>query len=108
MIYFDKVETTELEHFFGGEGTFVAKIFNDGLNKILKGTLVPGASIGEHVHETSSEIIFVLSGEGTVIHNGTVEHIKASDCHYCKKGESHSLINDGAAALVFYAVVPVQ
>ena len=108
MLYFDKMDDTVLEHFWGGEGTFVAKIFNDGLNKILKGTLAPGASIGEHVHEGTSEIIFIFSGEGTVLHNGTAERIRATDCHYCKKGESHSLINDGKYDLVFYAVVPVQ
>lgn len=108
MICFDKMDDTLLEHFFGGDGTFRAKMFNDGMNKILKGTLTPGASIGEHVHDTSSEIIFILSGEGTVIHNGKAERIAATDCHYCKKGESHSLINNGEYDLVFYAVVPVQ
>lgn len=34
--------------------------------------------------------------------------LKPGDCHYCPKGHSHSLENDGAEDLVFYTVVPRQ
>ena len=29
-------------------------------------------------------------------------------CHYCPKGHSHGLFNDGDEDLVFFAVVPAQ
>ncbi len=108
MIRFDNIPESALEHFQGGEGTFFARIFNDGVNKILKGSLNSGCSIGMHCHDTSSEIIFILSGSGKVLLDGGEEYLSAGDCHYCKKGESHSLINCGEEPLIFYAVVPQQ
>ena len=107
-LVFDTMNTTVLPQFFGGDGKMIAKLFNDGSNKILKGTLAPGSNIGMHLHDTSSEIIFILSGEGRVVCNGEIEEIGAGECHYCPKGSSHSLRNDSQNDLVFFAVVPVQ
>ena len=45
----------------------------DKNNKILLGTLEPGASIGLHTHETNSEIIYILSGKGKVLFEGEYE-----------------------------------
>ena len=36
----------------------------DELKKILYGVLPPFSSVGLHTHETSSEIIYILKGEG--------------------------------------------
>ena len=108
MIKFCEMKDTVLENFCGGQGALIAKMFNDGKNKILKGTLPSGSSIGLHCHETSSEIIFILEGKGKVIYDGELERLCAGDCHYCEKGRSHSLINDSAEDIVFYAVVPQQ
>lgn len=36
----------------------------DELNRILYGKLEPGSSIGYHKYETSSEIIYIVSGKG--------------------------------------------
>ncbi len=72
MVYDLINETPEvLPHFKGGEGEFIAAIHFDGLNKILRGTLPPGATIGRHTHEDDSEIIYILSGHGTVDDDGT-------------------------------------
>lgn len=108
MIKFDSVEEKRLASFKGGLGALCAKMLTDELNKILMGRLEPGSSIGLHTHEDSSEIMYFISGEGKVIHNGTEERIVAGDCHYCKKGESHTVINDGDNDLIFFAVVPMQ
>ena len=108
MIDFSKIEETSLQNFYGGEGALIASMFTDDKNRILKGTLVPGATIGLHTHETSSEIIFILSGNGKAVLDGAEEKLKPCDCHYCKKGSQHALVNDGDEDLVFYAVVPQQ
>lgn len=108
MIKFDSIEEKTLAAFKGGEGALNAKMLTDELNKILMGRLEPGSSIGLHTHEDSSEIMYFISGCGKVIHNGAEECIVAGDCHYCKKGESHTVINDGDADLTFFAVVPMQ
>ncbi|MBE7065771.1 MAG: cupin domain-containing protein [Ruminococcaceae bacterium] len=105
-IDFNKIEEKVTENFKGGEGEMRANMFFDGTNRIMKALLVPGASIGMHCHETSSEIIYILSGTGKAIYEGKEIALAAGDCHYCKKGFEHSLINCGTEALVFFAVVP--
>lgn len=108
MIDFSKIEETSLQNFYGGKGALIASMFTDDKNRILKGRLVPGSTIGLHTHETSSEIIFILSGNGKAILDGAEEKLSAGDCHYCKKGSEHTLINDGIEDLIFYAVIPQQ
>ena len=84
---FGKMEEKRLPEFKGGKGDMIARMHMDELGKILYGRLEPGSSIGFHKHETSSEVIYILSG---------------------KKGHSHSMINNGEEDLIFFAVVPEQ
>lgn len=107
-IDFNNKEYAAIEHFNGGEGTFYAKIVNDGVNKILCGKLEPGSTIGMHTHDTSSEIIYILKGNGTVKTPDGEEYVKMGEASYCAKGNSHSLCNTGTETLEFFAVVPVQ
>ncbi len=108
MINFDKLDTKILHEFQGGNGDIVAKIHADDLNRIVKSVYAPGVSTGYHLHDTSSEIIFILSGSCKVLHDGIEERLNTGDCHYCKKGQSHAVINDGNEDLVMYAVVCTQ
>ena len=62
LIDFSNMEPEIIPHFVGGEGEIHAKMHVDGLNRILHGILPPGSSIGYHTHETSSEIVYILSG----------------------------------------------
>ena len=107
-IDFNTMEATVIPNFKGGEKEISAQMFWDGTNRIMKGILIPSASIGEHQHETNSEILFVLSGEGTIIDDGVSTLITAGQCTYCPKGHSHSLVNTGTEDLVFFAAVPNQ
>ncbi len=133
IIDFKNMDVTVLPNFKGGEKEFAANMFFDGTNRIFKGTLVPGATIGMHTHDDSCEVIFILEGNGTIVESGpavqggqgalgvdaqqgeavpqeeTVKPVTAGDCLYCPKGHSHSLRNTAAEGdLVFYAVVPKQ
>ena len=74
-ISFDAIAESAIENFKGGEGTFHVHMFQDMNNKIMKGRLVPGSSIGTHTHETNSEIIYVLSGVGTMEYEDTKEKL---------------------------------
>ena len=107
-INFNTIQRIAKPNFKGGEKEYNVKMFSDDMNKIMDGLLVPGASIGLHTHDTSSEIIFITSGSGKAIYDGTEERLSAGDCHYCPKGHEHTLINDGTADLTFLAVVPEQ
>ena len=105
---FEELELKRLVNFIGGEKELCAHMFVDELNKILKGRLVKGASIGLHTHVDTSEIIFVLSGEGKMICDGKEEKLVKGDVHYCPKGSSHTLMNENDEDLEFFAVVPKQ
>ena len=107
-ILFDSMEDTVNVKMRGGEGNFVTKLFKDEKCKILRGLLAPGCSIGMHTHETDSEVIYVLSGTGTMLFDDGKETLTAGDCHYCPQGHSHSFINESQEDLIFFAVVPVH
>lgn len=108
IIDYNQMEEQELQNFKGGEKAFHTRMFSDAYNKIMKGKLIPGASIGFHAHETGSEIIYILEGNGKVLYDGTEERVSTGQCHYCPKGHSHSLINDTDKDLLFFAVVAEQ
>lgn len=108
IINFDNIEETVTPNFYGGEKEFRANTYMDSENRVFVGRLAPGASIGYHEHSTSSEIIYILQGSGKVLIESGYEPVSVGQCHYCKKGQSHSLINSGDEELVFFAVVPQQ
>ena len=113
ILKFDEIELSHLPEFKGGEKELAANMFFDGTNRIFKGRLVPGASIGVHTHDDSCEVIFIICGNGKIYESapdGTekTQDVHASDCLYCPKGGSHSLVNDSGSDLLFCAVVPLQ
>jgi len=105
-IEFDKMEATVYQNFRHGEGEWHMKLFDDGMNKYLMGTLKPGASIGAHTHRGDSEMFYIISGTGKVLCDGETEELKPGDLHYCPMGHKHSLINTGSEDLVVLAAVP--
>ena len=107
-IDFNSYDFSVFPAFKGGEKELQAKMFFDGSNRIMRARLVPGASIGMHTHEDSCEMIYILSGHGSVIFDGERSRVNAGVCHYCPEGHTHSLINDSDTDLDFFAVVPKQ
>ena len=108
LIDFNAIPETVIPKMRGGEKEVRAHMYGDNLGKIMKGKLIPGATIGMHTHETSSEVIYTLSGVGTVLCEGVYEPLAPGACHYCPKGTAHSLINDSDGDLEFLAIVPEQ
>jgi quercetin dioxygenase-like cupin family protein len=108
IIDFSKIDEKIIPEFKGGKKDTAAKMYVDELGKIMKGRLVPGASIGMHTHDTSSEIIYILSGKADFLFDDKTEEAAAGSCHYCPKGHRHSMINNGNEDLIFFAVVPEQ
>ena len=114
IIKLDEISVSHLPEFKGGQNEFAAQMFFDGTNRIFKGCLIPGASIGMHTHEDSCEVIFILEGCGTILEKEPGAELRGravgeGDCLYCPKGHAHSLQNTSAEGdLVFYAVVPKQ
>lgn len=111
LINFNEIPLTVSPNFKGGEKEFRANMFFDGVNRIFKGRLVPGSSIGDHMHEDSCEVIFIISGRGVLTDKGkSPVRVKEGDCLYCPKSDGHTLMNpsDSEEDLVFYAVVAAQ
>ena len=108
LIDFSNMEEQVIPGFLGGEGTFHARMRVDELGKIMRAALEPGSSIGLHTHDTSSEIICILSGTGKVLCDGQYEPLSAGSVHYCPKGHEHSLINDGTEDLEILAMIPTH
>lgn len=108
IIDWNNLEEITTQGFKGGEKFYARKAFEDADNKIMLGRLVPGASIGLHTHEGTSEVIFILEGRGKVLYDGEYEAVSAGQCHYCPMSHRHSLINDSDSDLLFYAVVPTH
>lgn len=106
LLDFDRIPETVIPNMRGGEGQAVMRMHTDANNKIMRGLLAPGCTIGLHTHDASSEIICILSGTGKVLYDGEYEPLAAGSVHYCPKGHEHSLINDSGGDLTFFAVVP--
>ena len=106
LLNFDQLPSTALTQFKGGEGVIEGRIHTDDMGKILRLTLPVGASIGLHTHDTSCEVVYILSGSGTCLDDGAEVAITAGDCHYCPKGHNHSIRNTGTEPLVLLGIVP--
>lgn len=79
---------------------------NSAFTMLGEVTLMPGSSIGMHTHGENEEIYIVLSGEGTYVDNdGSENIIKPGDTTLTRKGEKHSLANNGGAPLTFLAII---
>lgn len=106
-IDFSEIPEQALEHFKGGEGVFYARILDKDDVKLIKGRLLPGASIGLHCHDADGgEIISIESGNGCVLYGDEYIPLAAGDVHHCPQNRSHSLMNNSDAELTFFAVIP--
>jgi len=94
-------------NFKGGEKEYNVKMFNTDGNKIMRGRLVPGASIGYHTHTEDQEVIYILEGEGSLVDSegNVISKVLPGQATLCPKGESHSLVNKSDKDLLFFAVV---
>ena len=105
FIDFSKQTERRLPGMNGGSGEMSAKMFVDESGKIIPCRLHAGGSIGIHTHETSDDINYIISGIGKAICDGQEEILTAGNCHVCKQGSAHSIINTGDEDLVLLTVV---
>ena len=105
-IDFNKLEEIPNQNYKDGEGVTKIRSYSDGFNKIMLGYLEPGCSIGYHVQDNSSEVIFILKGLAHCRFDDEDINLSEGQCLYCPPGHSHSLGNASSnETLEYYAVV---
>lgn len=105
LINFDQQQERKMPGMNDGTGEMSAKMFMDDNGKIIPCRIHIGGSIGMHSHPTSDDINFIISGNGKAVCDGVEELLAAGNCHICKKGSSHSIINTGNEDLELFTVV---
>lgn len=105
LINFNEQQDRKVPRMNGGTGEISAKMFVDEHGKIISCRIHEGGSIGMHSHPTSDDINYIISGTGKAICDGEEELLIAGNCHVCKKGSEHSIINTGNEDLVLVTVV---
>ena len=68
-------------------------------------TLIPGASIGYHVHEGETEMFYILEGQGRVRDDDRICDIFAGDSLATFSGHGHAVENTGDTNLVILAAI---
>lgn len=68
-------------------------------------TLIPGASIGFHVHENETELYYFMEGCGRVQDDDQAFDVCAGDSMATFSGHGHSVENTGDSNLVIVAAI---
>ena len=68
-------------------------------------TLIPGASIGYHVHENETELFYFMEGNGRVRDDDKEYDISAGDATATFSGHGHGVENTGDTNLVLLACI---
>ena len=68
-------------------------------------TLIPGASIGYHVHENETELFYFIEGNGRVQDDDRFFDISAGDSMATFSGHGHAVENPGDTNLVILAAI---
>jgi mannose-6-phosphate isomerase-like protein (cupin superfamily) len=88
------------------KGVFLRHFFcskdNDRLNN-LEVTIVPGAQISQHIHDSSSEFYYVVRGAGEIFLGEAWYPIRAGDAMKAGQGVVHALRCVGNESLVLFS-----
>lgn len=113
MIRKNEERTVEIaERKFGGEGFITVRhLINSPEELNNKGrtfahtTLLPGHSLGFHIHEGESETYYIYSGKGEFNDNGTVRSVQAGDVTFTPAGTGHGMRNTGDVPMEIIALI---
>ena len=105
IIDFTKLEEWKLNNFKGGENYVLMHKFLDERNLIVRISIPKGGSIGFHKHEIDQEVMYIISGEGILIENGSETKVYKGNSTYCPQGKEHSIKNLQDENLEIFAVI---
>ncbi len=108
----DECELEYREHMRDGKGTVELTNLISGPKELCekgrlfsKITLKSGCSIGFHVHETDSELFYILKGQAEYNDNGNIVTVSAGDVTVCPPGTGHGIENKSDETVEFMAVI---
>ena len=103
---------TELrENMRGGDGVVTVTSFvsadelNDKGRLFGKIILKPGCGIGFHIHETDSELFYVIKGTALYDDNGTKTTLSEGEVAITPAGTGHSIKNEGNTDVELIALI---
>ncbi len=108
---FNDFNTELREHMRGGDGTVIVSNFVTAEELNNKGRLFgkivlkPGCGIGYHVHETDSELFYIIKGTAVYDDNGTKTTVHAGDVTVTPAGTGHSIKNEGNEDVELFALI---
>lgn len=110
MIYRGANRTGEVrENMRGGNGRAVLTALSDVLPERMrlfsKISLMPGDSIGYHIHENETELFYFARGRARVVDDGTEHEVGEGDVMSTPNGSGHSVENIGDDELILIAVI---
>ncbi len=70
-----------------------------GFTFIHDNILEPGASIGEHRHDTNEEVYIIIEGHGVMKVDGVNETVRPGDICITRAGHRHALTNSSAGPM---------
>ena len=105
IIDFKNITPNVVQNMRNGEGSVQLIKYNDDLNTIVRITIKQGSSIGWHIHENDQEIIYVISGQGTLTEDDKQYELLQGQANYCGKGKNHSIKNEKEEDLELFAVI---
>ena len=108
---FEDFKTELRENMRGGDGTVVVTSFvsaeelNDKGRLFGKITLKPGCGIGFHVHETDSELFYIVKGTAVYDDNGVKTTVSAGNVTLTPAGTGHAIKNEGDEDVELVALI---
>ena len=104
-IDFKDAKEVSVSNMNGGKGIIKSNMVFLPHGKIMYATIPPHSFIGEHKHETSDDINYVLKGHGKAICDNQEELLSPGICHICLKGSSHAIMNDSDEEMILLTIV---
>ena len=108
VIFNDASGLGEIDHLVGGTGTCRWKTVINGMhlpgqwNVIEYVVIPPGASCGQHQHNETEEIYYILTGSAQMHIDGCPVEVRAGDLITCPIGTVHGIANHGDEEMRFF------
>lgn len=96
----DNMQKMVLNRCHDGEGDLICQVVLDtadsqlGIRYMHHDWLEPGASIGEHLHQGTEELYFIVSGSGLMLLDGKCIPVGPGDVSLVESGHTHGITNN--------------